>query len=1005
MIGYNTLYKSMNGIRVLSDGISMITDGNATHDDIIYNDTIKSKDSKTILINNKITTEIINALNFEAGEIIVDTGYLDNIFSKYLQVNNILNDPIIICDGLNNFLTISTPSTFNNKIDIINNDIHQTQTGKLYQQGTGENYLKDTYINGYLTIGSNLTQNGGSASLKALTVDTITQNPNKGITQSGDVSNNFGGTTQMKNVIITDSIIFPSNVEIPQTTTSEDILMNSDSVITQDITTITTKFNNFRDTRTLNLIINGDITQIKGNGLTTLKNIIIQGLSELQGDITQTAGTTILKTLRCNNITLNDDQIITLSGSGYITQSGTGSNTLKEINLLNNNNLIFNGNGIISQPVNGINILSHFRSAGFGIIGGRNNTTYTNYQNIQNNNGFQIQFNRDNSSLYSYLMNNRSTGGNGGFRFQRYIGGVYIDEPLIIDDNITMNKNLSIPSGSISCSSATIGNISQTEINCLDNLTQNINDKFTSYDSLITSLSNSNNNNNLALTGITYNINNDTTTIDNNLTVSSGKTFLIGTTNIINSLNNINSTLSGISYDQPNDLTTINNHVILPNGNNLLLGSINVKTSIENSNLKLSGISYDSTNDTTTIDNNLIVSKSLIVNGNDINAQINALETSFTTGTINSTDLTTTHLTIKDVNNNKTTLTHNDNGFMIQNDTVDSWIYLNGQNYNNTQLISYLTLSADRSSFYTPLNILSDCTISGKLFANGDIATTVLTVNDNIMISKTKNLTQNYNIQFPISEYHILTQSLNISAVLPAIELNKTREGAHTTFLLSVKNASCLISVATGSNLYDMNCNIITNILLSDTTNQSIKFNVIGKHWYITNIVNFNNPTYSNISVSNNTTSNSITSTSLTSLTGNIDEITNMKITSNDVITNNLSASSLRTNLYVQNDKNIIKRELTAGYMLNGPNGGRQVPVPILSSQKYLYPDNDDDAYIVNAGYEFICYEGDNYTGNSIQFNNSDGIMPQHFIKTLSNVSSSIKVYFRGTEITYPYLS
>ena len=43
MIGYNTLYKSMNGIRVLSDGISMITDGNAIHDDIIYNDTIKSK--------------------------------------------------------------------------------------------------------------------------------------------------------------------------------------------------------------------------------------------------------------------------------------------------------------------------------------------------------------------------------------------------------------------------------------------------------------------------------------------------------------------------------------------------------------------------------------------------------------------------------------------------------------------------------------------------------------------------------------------------------------------------------------------------------------------------------------------------------------------------------------------------------------------------------------------------------------------------------------------------
>lgn len=55
---------------------------------------------------------------------------------------------------------------------------------------------------------------------------------------------------------------------------------------------------------------------------------------------------------------------------------------MNAITLNNNQNITFNGTGIISQPLNGTNILSHFRSAGFGIIGGRNNSTSGHYQNI-----------------------------------------------------------------------------------------------------------------------------------------------------------------------------------------------------------------------------------------------------------------------------------------------------------------------------------------------------------------------------------------------------------------------------------------------------------------------------------------------------------------------------------------------------------------------------------------------------------------------------------------------
>lgn len=659
MIGYNTLQKSMNGVKVLTDGVSFISDGNAEHQNIVYSEFIKSDTGHTTLSDNSLTTDDVNCVNitcdnFDASDIQTGT-----IQANYLKILNQLTSAILLeVDGITqNKIIANVQMTMNNILQLVNADIQQTQTGRIYQQGTNNNYLKDTYINGYLQVGSNITQSGGSASLNDLTIDNLTMRTDKGIIQSGtNVTNSFGGTSTMKTLIVTDSVTLPSNVSIPNVTTSNDMMMQSDAVIIQDITTVTTKKNILRNTKTLTFEADGDITQIKAGSTATFKNTIIQGTSQMQGDITQTAGTCIFKTINCNNITLNADQLITQSGTGYITQSGTGQNVLKEINLLNNANIIFNGTGIISQALNGINILSHFRSAGYGIIGGRNNTTFTNTQNIQNNNGLQIQFNRDNSSQYSFIMNNRGTGGNGGIRFQRYVTGVYLDEPMVIDDNITMNKNLSIPGGSLTCSSATIGNISQSELDCLDNCNQNINTKFTSLDAQILALQTSSSNYNTALTGITYNSTGDLTTIDNNLTISAGKNLTVGTTNIINAINSINSTLSGISYDSTQDITTINNHLLLPSGNNFFLGSgYNVKTNIDDCLNKLSGVTYASGTDTTTIDNNLTVNKTLIVQGMNIKAEIDALDTSFTTGTINTNNLVTGNLTATGTTNLKTT--------------------------------------------------------------------------------------------------------------------------------------------------------------------------------------------------------------------------------------------------------------------------------------------------------------------------------------------------------------
>ncbi len=88
MIGYSTLYKSMNGIKVLSDGISVISDGQAQHDNIIYNEYIYSQDSKTQLTNNKVKTEDIECLDFQADNVMTLSINTDAIQTKYFLVNN-----------------------------------------------------------------------------------------------------------------------------------------------------------------------------------------------------------------------------------------------------------------------------------------------------------------------------------------------------------------------------------------------------------------------------------------------------------------------------------------------------------------------------------------------------------------------------------------------------------------------------------------------------------------------------------------------------------------------------------------------------------------------------------------------------------------------------------------------------------------------------------------------------------------------------------------------------
>jgi hypothetical protein len=147
-----------------------------------------------------------------------------------------------------------------------------------------------------------------------------------------------------------------------------------------------------------------------------------------------------------------------------------------------------------------------------------------------------------------------------------------------------------------------------------------------------------------AHTGITYNIVNDVTTVDNNVTISSGKNLVLGSTNVMNSLIAVSDTLTGLSYNTVGDVTTIDNNVTITSGKNLIVGTTNVLNNLLTLNDTVSGISYNTTGDLTTIDNNLTITsgKNLLLGTTNVLNTLNAINQTLSGISYNTTgDLTT----------------------------------------------------------------------------------------------------------------------------------------------------------------------------------------------------------------------------------------------------------------------------------------------------------------------------------------------------------------------------
>lgn len=573
---YSIFNASMNGVITLSDGVSSISDGVAQHDAVIYSDYIQSKDGTTTLTNDSLTTQTVNADWVDAQTISANSETVGVLTCTTLNVDAYG----FYVDGFANTISSSLPTTMNNPLSVVGNTL-TLDNANLDQIGTtATNNLKTTSINGSLTCQSDLIQTGGNTQLKNVSCDNITMSANKSITQSGAGVSNSLGTTTVSNLVVSTSMSFPAEITIPAAEQTGDLTFTGGARIIQDLSEAGTNYNTLMFSKIAEAEVNGDLVQTSGSS--TLLNTVIQGTAEIQGDITQTAGQSVFKAIGCDQLTLNANKDIFFSlGTGKIDQSvSTGVNTLNGTTIKAGQNLTQSGTGILSQSGTGTNALK--------------NTAITGTLAV---------------SSSSTLTGNVSIGGTLTMSANRSI-----TQPLGTTANqfqTTSISDLTCPTATVVDLTATtlsVGNVSNTEIQYLDGVVAPIQSQLDNLQATASGTASS-------TTGITYTTGTDTTTISNNLVIPTGKTFQLGAvSNVETNLATLNSAVSTLDAD------------------------LDTLTAAYSSTT--SGMAYNLASDTTSFDNNVSISKALVVQGMDVKAEIDALETSFTTGTINSTSAT-----------------------------------------------------------------------------------------------------------------------------------------------------------------------------------------------------------------------------------------------------------------------------------------------------------------------------------------------------------------------------
>ena len=163
-----------------------------------------------------------------------------------------------------------------------------------------------------------------------------------------------------------------------------------------------------------------------------------------------------------------------------------------------------------------------------------------------------------------------------------------------------------------------------------------------------------------ALTGVTYNSETDTTQIDNNVTITTGKNLIVDERNILNELNLINSTITDISFNNESNETLIDNNVNIT-GEYLKIGTRIILDELDTHQYNLTNITFNDI-DTTNIGNNVVIStdKNLIVNDRNILSELDTHQTSLDSHQSNLDTINTnlTDITYSNVEN-RTTIWNN----------------------------------------------------------------------------------------------------------------------------------------------------------------------------------------------------------------------------------------------------------------------------------------------------------------------------------------------------------
>lgn len=1047
---YSIFNNSMNGVITLSDGISFITDGQAQHENVIYTNFIKSEDELTILTHDSLTTIDISANNLDVTNISADSETLGTLTVTNLNVDNYG----FYVDGFANTISSSLPYTMNNSLKVVGNEF-TLENGNITQIGTTSiNTLKTTTINGSLTCQSDLIQTGGNAVLKNITCDNVTMNSNKSISQSGSGIANSFGTSTISNLVVTTSMTFPAAVTIPDAEQTGDLTFTGGARIIQNLTEAGTNFNTFMYSKIAKVDVNGDITQT--SGVTTLQNTTIEGTAQIQGDITQTAGQAVFKAIGCDQLSLTANKdIFFTNGTGRIDQSvASGTNLLNTITMNANRNITLSGTGIFSQSGTGTNALKNTSITGTLAV----SSTATLTGNVDIGGSLTLSANKS------------------------------ITQPTGTTNNQFQNttiSNLSCPTANITNLTATtlsVGNVSNAEIQYLDGVTAPIQAQIDNINS--TTIGNA-----TALTGFTYIAGTDTTNIDNNVVIPTPKTLSVG------SIANVETNLQTLNTNVP----------IIDASLNSLTNTFNTTTS---------GITYTAGTDTTTIDNNVTINKNLVVQGMNIKAEIDALETSFTTGTITSTNATVGELNATNVTVSNLVQSY----FFRSRDTSDATknflLYQGGDvtNYDHrvwggeARFVNYdasgnqvvgIALNSSSATLAVPLTATS-ITASSNITASSVTATSA-TIN-NLTINSTLNsdglklasntivptflspsfgttevpvatftltaYTKGISITSPISMFrqyrnfnsgptlfNIIRDTVNsvsytikrngttfatgvcgYNNTLPnnQITVQSTSSTTSRSYEVYITNATCSFTPAFSLST-DVYTVLYTISFTKDLSWQSFNFIEEQYHYVVNTDEEGSTDTLntgsagSNYQVEEYTTSIVYLAPNNTSV--NINQLVCSSIYNQSLVTNTIdSTGSIKLNASIHTDENrvvqspatyfgvwMIDHALDDSYLLNSFQ-----PVP----SSVAVAGTRDDAWIVAAGYVVVLYRYASYsivpgarpwagtTDNESQtrvLNNQNGTTFLCFASTdiygAANQVGSVRVFYRGVEVTIPWLT